>query len=120
MALNWLKSYPSVGVSLSVSATSLLLVFHKVRFFGLCFSPLFDADGADLKYHFYADDIQLNFTSRDPGLPLLLDCLNAIKHWTTGNFLLLNAEKIEVLVVAPDSIIPVLIKHNVGLLSSAV
>ena len=75
----------------------------------------------DVAYHLYADDIQLQFAfkpSEPYKLSRLLDCLNAIRVWTTENSLQLNADKTEVLVVAPDKCVSVILK-NIGHLSTA-
>jgi len=68
----------------------------------------------DILYHLYADDAQL-FCSFKPNdyhkLSSLMKCLASIKQWLCNNYLQLNAEKTETLVVAPDSWIPNMEKH---------
>ena len=58
-----------------------------------------------IKYHFYADDIQLHCSlkSDNPGiLNTLQECLLSIDSWLGNNFLQLNSNKTEVLIVAAD------------------
>ena len=64
-----------------------------------------------ISYHFYADDIQLyySFNPKSPAdfnFKVLHDCMSAIKAWMSENFLLLNESKTEVLIVAPEHIVP--------------
>ncbi len=53
-------------------------------------------------FHCYADDTQLNIYSR-PGethqIEKLVECIVDIKNWMTNNFLLLNSEKTEALII---------------------
>ena len=58
-----------------------------------------------IKYHCYADDIQLHCSFKPDKLDILTtlhDCLSAINTWLGNNFLQLNAAKTEVLIVAAD------------------
>ena len=77
-----------------------------------------------MSYHFYADDIQLyySFNSKntaDFNFNVLHECMSAIKAWMSDNFLQLNEAKTEVLIVAPENIVPKIVdcigplKHNV-------
>ncbi len=54
----------------------------------------------------YADDTQLYISSR-PGethqIEKLMECIVDIKNWMTSNFLLLNSEKTEVLIIGPKT-----------------
>ena len=55
-----------------------------------------------VNYHFYADDTQLylSVAPDDPhALDPLLSCLSSIKSWMSENFLKLNEEKTEVLII---------------------
>lgn len=70
---------------------------------------------------FYADDIQLyvSFKSDETDkLTTLLNCLTAIDDWLANNYLQLNADKTEVLIIAPDNITSK-ISHCIGSLSPA-
>ncbi len=55
-----------------------------------------------LNYHFYADDTQIYIHSR-PGqnldVPFLTHCISEIKIWMSKNFLCLNNDKTEVLLI---------------------
>ena len=67
-------------------------------------------------------DIQLYFTFRQiesSKLARLLDCIDAVNNWMVESFLQLNPDKPEILIIAPDSAIP-LIKQSIGPLSSVV
>ena len=77
---------------------------------------------SDVSYHCYADDIQLyvSFKPDNPDkLSVLHNCLTAIKDWMSNNYLQLNTDKTEVLIIASDSIAPKVAK-SIGSLSSAV
>ena len=75
-----------------------------------------------ISYHFYADDIQLYYSFKpdeSDQLCILHDCLDAIKTWMADNFLQLNANKTEALIIAPEKFIPS-IELTLGLLSVCV
>ena len=60
-----------------------------------------------VNFHFYADDTQLYFSVApdDPGaLDPLLNCLSSIKCWMSKNFLKLNEDKTEVLIIGSSSV----------------
>ena len=60
-----------------------------------------------MSYHCYADDTQLyiSVNSNDLNkLSTLQDCLTAIKIWMSDNFLQLNPDKTEVLIIGSESI----------------
>uniref|UniRef100_A0A669F551 Reverse transcriptase domain-containing protein n=1 Tax=Oreochromis niloticus TaxID=8128 RepID=A0A669F551_ORENI len=76
----------------------------------------------DIRYHCYADDIQLymSFKPEDVSkLQILNVCLETIKGWVADNFLQLNEEKTEVLVCALDRHVPN-IMNALGHLSTSV
>ena len=55
-----------------------------------------------VNFHFYADDTQLylSVAPDDPSaLDSLLSCLSSIKYWMSNNFLKLNEDKTEVLII---------------------
>ncbi len=59
-----------------------------------------------VSFHCYADDTQLYISSR-PGethqIEKLIECIGDIKNWMRNNFLLLNSEKTEVLIIGPKN-----------------
>lgn len=122
-ALKWLNSYLT-GRSFSVAVgphTSESVPLHcgvpqgsvlGPSLFALYMLPLgkIISSFKGISYHFYADDIQLYY-SFNPNCPdfncnILLECLSAIKTWMANNFLQFNESKTEILIVAPDSIVP--------------
>ena len=71
-----------------------------------------------ISYHCYVD-IQLYVSFKPDQTDKLTVCLSAIKDWMTNNFLQLNADKTEVLIIASDSIVSK-VAQCIGSLSSAV
>ena len=61
-----------------------------------------------MSYHCYADNtllLYISVNSNDLGkLSTLHDCLTAIKIWMSDNFLQLNSDKTEVLIIGSESI----------------
>uniref|UniRef100_A0A3P9NVX9 Reverse transcriptase domain-containing protein n=1 Tax=Poecilia reticulata TaxID=8081 RepID=A0A3P9NVX9_POERE len=77
---------------------------------------------SEVSYHLYADDLQLycSFKPSEPHkLCALTSCLAEVTKWFTENSLLLNSNKTETLIVAPDSAVPG-IKQHLGNLSCTV
>ncbi len=76
----------------------------------------------DISYHLYADDIQL-YCSFKPTelrkLSSLINCLTSVQQWLSNNYLQLNSDKTETLIIAPDNSIPQ-IKQCIGALGSSV
>ncbi len=59
-----------------------------------------------LNFHSYADDIQIYFTVQPSSVcppPSIVFCLQELKTWMSDNFLQLNADKIEILLIGPKS-----------------
>ena len=77
----------------------------------------------NVSYHFHADDIQL-YCKFKPSelhkLSSLTDCLANIKKWLNDNFLKLNSDKTETLIIAPDDKIPQIRQYIGDVLGSSV
>uniref|UniRef100_A0A669ESL6 Reverse transcriptase domain-containing protein n=1 Tax=Oreochromis niloticus TaxID=8128 RepID=A0A669ESL6_ORENI len=76
----------------------------------------------NISYHLYADDIQLYISFKPwelDKLSTLMDCLKEIKLWMTNNFLQLNTDKTECLILAPENIKPQISQH-LGAFSSSI
>ena len=74
---------------------------------------------SNIFYHLYTGDNQLYFYFKTDELyrmSILKNFLNAIRNWMRNNFLRLNADQIEVLVIAPGNLHSV-IRQNHGALS---
>ena len=116
LALSWLKSYLTDRTQ-SVSQNNVISARSKVKFgvpqgsvlgpllFSIYMLPLGEIFRQhDVMFHCYADDTQIylpirpNDRSRLPNLEM---CLSVVKKWMSANFLLLNANKTEMLVVGP-------------------
>ena len=76
----------------------------------------------NISYHLYADDIQLYCSfklSELHKLSSLTNCLSSIKQWLSENYLQLNSDKTETLIIAPENAIPH-IKQCIGTLGASV
>ena len=116
-ALSWLRSYLT-GRSYTVNLANYESDKHYISsgipqgsilgplLFSLYILPLGELISAhNVNFHFYADDTQLyiSVAPDDPrALDPLLSCLSSIKCWMSQNFLKLNDEKTEVLIVATN------------------
>uniref|UniRef100_A0A8C1ETF6 Reverse transcriptase domain-containing protein n=1 Tax=Cyprinus carpio carpio TaxID=630221 RepID=A0A8C1ETF6_CYPCA len=71
-----------------------------------------------ISFHCYADDTQLYISTR-PGetskLSKLTECVKNVKDWMTNNFLLLNSDKTEILLIGPENITQNLVDYNLPL-----
>ncbi len=59
-----------------------------------------------VSFHFYADDTQFYISLRPSEthqIEKLMECIVDIKNWLTNNFLQLNSEKTEVLIIGPKN-----------------
>ncbi len=59
-----------------------------------------------ISFHCYADDTQLYISTRPDEtskLSKLTECVKNIKDWMTSNFLLLNSDKTEILLIGPKN-----------------
>ncbi len=59
-----------------------------------------------ISFHCYADDTQLYISTRPDEtskLSKLTECVKNMKYWMTNNFLLLNSDKTEILLIGPKN-----------------
>ncbi len=59
-----------------------------------------------VSFHCYADDTRLYISSQPcetHQIKKIMECLVDIKNWMTNNFLLLNSEKTDVLIIGPKT-----------------
>jgi hypothetical protein len=71
-----------------------------------------------ISFHCYADDTQLYISSKPDEISQfskLAECINEIKDWMTRNFLLLNSDKTEVLIIGPKTSKNKPLKYNLTL-----
>ncbi|XP_073709407.1 uncharacterized protein [Misgurnus anguillicaudatus] len=62
-----------------------------------------------LKFHSYVDDTQLYLSTRSitpATVSTITNCLSAIKSWMNANFLKLNCNKSEIIIIGPKSLLP--------------
>ncbi len=73
-----------------------------------------------VSFHCYVDDTRLYISSR-PGeihrIEKLIECIVDIKNWMMNNFLLLNSEKTEVLIIGPKNYTSNNLEHLMAALS---
>ena len=116
--LNWFKSYlldRSQFVHINGESSTCTIVSHGVPqgsvlgpiLFTLYIIPIGDIIRKhSINFHCYSDDTQL-YLSLKPGetsgLTKLQACLKDIKNWMACNFLLLNTDKTEVIVLGPKN-----------------
>ncbi len=70
----------------------------------MCVSYIFRKYG--ISFHCYADDTQLYISTKPDEtskLSKLTECVKNIKDWMTSNFLLLNSDKTEILLIGPKN-----------------
>ncbi len=68
-----------------------------------------------ISFHCYADDTQLYISTRPDEtykLSKLTECVKNVKDWMTNNFLLLNSDKTEILLIGPKNSTQNLLDHN--------
>uniref|UniRef100_A0A671TKJ2 Reverse transcriptase domain-containing protein n=1 Tax=Sparus aurata TaxID=8175 RepID=A0A671TKJ2_SPAAU len=89
---------------------------------GFLYMKLTVAQFSNVSYHLYTDDIQLYCSfkmSEFDKLTSLLTCLNCIKERLNDNYLQLNSEKTEIVIIATEGSVP-LIKQHIGAPGSSV
>ncbi len=70
-----------------------------------------------ISFHCYADDTQLYISRPDETSKLskLSECVKNVKDWMTNNFLLLNSDKTEILIIGPNKSTQNLLDYNLQL-----
>ncbi len=71
-----------------------------------------------ISFHCYADDTQLYISTRPDEtskLSKLTECVKNVKYWMTNNFLLLNSDKTEILLIGPKKSTQNLLDYNLHL-----
>ncbi len=71
-----------------------------------------------ISFHCYADDTQLYISTRPDEtykLSKLTECVKNVKDWMTNNFLLLNSDKTEILLIGPKNSTQNLLDYNLQL-----
>ena len=120
-ALKWFRSYLKdrcfcIGIADSWSATTGFhcrvpqgSVLDPILFYIYMLPQGYLICRHNISFHFYADDTQI-YLNCDPennraeqNNANLLNCLNDIHTWKSPNFLQLNADKTEILIIGQDS-----------------
>ncbi len=129
-ALRWFRSYLSDRyhfVYLNEEASRLSPVKYGVPqgsvlgplLFSLYMLPLSNIIRKyGISFHCYADDTQLYISTRPDEtykLSKLTECVKNIKYWMTNNFILLNSDKTEILLIGPTNSTQNLLEYNLQL-----
>ncbi len=68
-----------------------------------------------ISFHCYADDTQLYISTKPDEtskLSKLTECVKNVKDWMTNNFLLINSDKTEILLIGPKNSTQNLLDHS--------
>ncbi len=87
--------------------------------FSICMLPLGNIIRKyRISFHCYADETQLYISTRPDEtskLSKLKECVKNVKDWMTNNFLLLNSDKTEILLIGPKNSTQNLLDYNLQL-----
>ncbi len=128
-ALRWFRSYLSEryhfvylnGESSQLSPVKYGLPQGSVLgllLFSIYMLPLGNIRKYGISFHCYADDTQLNISTRPDEtskLSKLTECVKNVKDWMTNNFLLLNSDNTEILLIGPKNSTQNLLDYNLFL-----
>ncbi len=68
-----------------------------------------------ISFHCYAGDTQLYISTRPDETSKLSECVKNLNDWMTSNFLLLNSDKTEILLIGPKNSTQNNLDHNLQL-----